>query len=122
MRRQVLHISIRRALWERAGYRCERCGQSPSRLETHHVIPVKSGGSDELENLQCLCNPCHIEADAEVNARGRPRGSAFAKIVTVRLEKGQEAMLKAEAKRRGLSESEAMRQLIRQAARQEGIE
>lgn len=28
-------------------------------LEVHHVIPVKSGGSDESRNLQILCTGCH---------------------------------------------------------------
>lgn len=39
---------------------CEKCGRTIS-LEVHHKIPVIEGGSDELDNLQVLCDICHGE-------------------------------------------------------------
>lgn len=28
-------------------------------LEIHHIQPRREGGTDELNNLTCLCAPCH---------------------------------------------------------------
>lgn len=50
----------------RARWRCEKCGLEtagrgpfPGVLQLHHRIPLQDGGSDALENLQALCDPCH---------------------------------------------------------------
>lgn len=42
------------ALIERDGCHCARCG-SAENLTIDHVIPISKGGSDELSNLQLLC-------------------------------------------------------------------
>lgn len=34
----------------------------PTRLEVHHIVPVRDGGSDEPHNLILLCSECHAEA------------------------------------------------------------
>lgn len=39
--------------------KCENC-PSTENLVVDHVIPVKHGGSCEIENLQCLCQGCNI--------------------------------------------------------------
>lgn len=40
-----------------ANYTCQLChGEG---LDAHHIIPVEEGGSDEQENLICLCRSCH---------------------------------------------------------------
>lgn len=39
--------------------KCKNC-QSTENLVIDHVIPVKHGGSCEIENLQCLCQECNI--------------------------------------------------------------
>lgn len=31
------------------------------RMELHHVIPIKDGGTDEIKNLEPLCGHCHYE-------------------------------------------------------------
>jgi len=39
---------------------CFICGDdTPSRLQTHHIVPRRYGGSDEVENLVRLCASCH---------------------------------------------------------------
>lgn len=45
----------------RDGYICQHCkGKSKdSKLEVHHIIFRSNGGSDEQENLICLCKTCH---------------------------------------------------------------
>ena len=51
----------RRAAFEHDGWRCRACGR-PGRLEAHHVRSLARGGDPfDLENLETLCRPCHIE-------------------------------------------------------------
>lgn len=45
----------------RDGYTCQHCrGKSKNeRLEVHHIVFRRNGGSDEPENLMTLCKACH---------------------------------------------------------------
>ena len=44
----------------RAGYKCEWPGCHETRwLEMSHIIPLGSGGKDELDGVWILCKPCH---------------------------------------------------------------
>jgi len=39
---------------------CQICGEGrPRSMETHHIIPRRYGGSDDVENLVTLCANCH---------------------------------------------------------------
>lgn len=51
----------RRALEQRAGYRCQRagCGRPARRCVPHHVRPWALGGASTLENTVLLCEACH---------------------------------------------------------------
>ena len=40
------------------GYRCVRCKQK-RKLTRDHVIPVVDGGSDNIGNIQPMCQPCN---------------------------------------------------------------
>lgn len=40
---------------QRAGGRCEACGEQSNALEVHHRIPQCVGGSDHLDNAVVLC-------------------------------------------------------------------
>ena len=43
-------------------YKCPNCGQSlfnGEDIETHHIVLVKDGGSDDTENLIHLHDACH---------------------------------------------------------------
>lgn len=46
---------------DRDNHICQECnGKSKdSRIEVHHIIHRANGGSDEQENLICLCKTCH---------------------------------------------------------------
>ena len=46
---------------------CSRCG-STKNLEAHHIVALKSGGSNELSNLITLCHGCH-----RAQHKGKPR-------------------------------------------------
>jgi 5-methylcytosine-specific restriction endonuclease McrA len=37
---------------------CARCGETKN-LEVHHIIALKSGGTNEAKNLITLCHSCH---------------------------------------------------------------
>lgn len=59
---------LRRAVLERDGWRCVKCGRA-GRLEVDHIKPAREGGTDALTNLQALCRPCHFAKTAQENAR-----------------------------------------------------
>jgi len=61
-KRPYISAATIRALWIRAGSRCEYVDQVTGRrcecrfgLEKDHVIPIARGGSNELSNLRLLC-------------------------------------------------------------------
>ena len=61
--------AVRRAVFERDGYRCRACGL-PGRLECDHVQPLRRGGDPwDMDNLQSLCRGCHIAKTAAENKR-----------------------------------------------------
>jgi hypothetical protein len=53
--------------WREFCWTCRREAQHLAQLrpvvvlQVHHVIPVRDGGSDDLQNLQVLCAECHAE-------------------------------------------------------------
>ena len=49
----------------RTAYKCEACGVQGNKWNTtaHHMIPRRDGGTDDLENLMCLCESCHNIAE-----------------------------------------------------------
>lgn len=48
---------------ERDEYECQNCGASDCKLDSHHVIPVMSGGTHGFWNLMTLCESCHHKAE-----------------------------------------------------------
>ena len=54
--------------------RCNRCKKSLP-LTRHHIVPRSEGGSDDEDNIELVCRPCH---DRIHRARTRPRASTKA--------------------------------------------
>jgi hypothetical protein len=60
----------RRLVYQRDDYTCQECGRKSGphargdgiRLHAHHMIPRSEGGSNDLENITTLCEPCHDDA------------------------------------------------------------
>lgn len=49
----------RRALFQRDGFCCQYCGESPSKLEVEHVVPRAQGGKNRWENVTTACRGCN---------------------------------------------------------------
>jgi hypothetical protein len=50
--------TVRKKIFKRDGKVCKSCN-STENLSLDHIIPVSTGGEDELENLQVLCKSCN---------------------------------------------------------------
>jgi RNA-directed DNA polymerase len=52
----------RKAVYIRHKYKCAACGEilgNTEKIELHHIIPRKMGGTDSLDNLVPLHKTCH---------------------------------------------------------------
>lgn len=52
---------------KRAGHECEMCGSAEDgsrKLDVHHIVPVRAGGTNEPWNLMALCRSCHRKAES----------------------------------------------------------
>ena len=49
---------IREQALSRDGYKCGNC-ESSYNLHVHHIVPLSKGGTNNLSNLQTLCQDCH---------------------------------------------------------------
>jgi len=56
--REHIPSSIRKRILSAGS--CISCG-STERLTVDHKIPVSKGGSNEIQNLQCLCSTCNTQ-------------------------------------------------------------
>ena len=60
---------VRRAVFDRDGYRCTACGAAGA-LECDHVRPLALGSDPyDQNNLQTLCRSCHIKKTSKENSR-----------------------------------------------------
>lgn len=61
--RQPVDPLIRQGTFRRDDYKCRCCGTGDvaflGTLRYHHVIPVHSGGADNIENGLTVCDSCH---------------------------------------------------------------
>lgn len=62
-RRRRLSDVERRAILERDGWACVRCGAT-EQLELDHVIPFSRGGACSPQNLAVLCRSCNARKGA----------------------------------------------------------
>jgi len=54
--------ALRHECFKRDNYTCVECGRSKPDVILHcdHIIPPDAGGTDELDNLQTLCQDCNL--------------------------------------------------------------
>lgn len=56
---------------------CKAKGRTSAAEEIDHIIPLFKGGTDDRENLQPLCIPCHEEKTrADMGYKPKPRVGA----------------------------------------------
>lgn len=58
-----LDENLRKAVILRDGCRCQECGKSNCKLETHHIKARRYGGADTIGNLITLCENCHQKTE-----------------------------------------------------------
>ena len=54
---------VRKIIYRRDYYTCQKCGIKRIPLDVHHKIPFLDGGSNELDNLISLCRSCHMKEE-----------------------------------------------------------
>ena len=60
--RSSLSAKLRYQILYRDKFRCVACGATAkdgTKLEVDHIVPVSKGGSDDVSNLQTLCQRCN---------------------------------------------------------------
>lgn len=62
-----------RAILQRDGYACVKCGNEQGPFDVDHIVPLAEGGTDEPSNKQTLCKPCHDKKTRPEIRRGRQR-------------------------------------------------
>jgi 5-methylcytosine-specific restriction enzyme A len=63
---------VREYVLTRDGDRCKSCG-SKSSLQVDHIIPLAKGGSNDLSNLQTLCEHCNKSKNDRLDDRFQRR-------------------------------------------------
>jgi hypothetical protein len=67
-----MNAPLKRAVFHRAGGRCEYCGLSQSgqeaRFHVDHIHPLADGGATTLENLALACVSCSLRKGARRSA------------------------------------------------------
>jgi len=64
--------SIRYEVLKRAGGRCQLCHTNDRPLHVDHIRPRSKGGTNELDNLQALCNECNLGKSNKDSTDFRP--------------------------------------------------
>lgn len=61
-KRDILASKLKHECFKRDNYKCRECGKTniDTILHCDHIKPVSQGGTDELSNLQTLCQNCNI--------------------------------------------------------------
>jgi len=53
---------LRHEVFKRDGFKCVECGKTNKETTLHvdHITPISQKGTDELDNLQTLCQACNL--------------------------------------------------------------
>jgi 5-methylcytosine-specific restriction endonuclease McrA len=63
-KRKPISLALRYKVFKRDKFKC-RCGRSPATdptviLHVDHKIPVSKNGTNDIDNLETMCNYCNI--------------------------------------------------------------
>ncbi len=62
--------SVRDYVFQRDNYQCQSCGKK-QQLNIDHIIPLAKGGSNDISNLQTLCQTCNQQKKHHLDPRFR---------------------------------------------------
>ena len=66
--------SVRKYVLQQNNYQCQSCGdKNKSQLNIDHIIPLATGGSNDISNLQVLCSKCNQKKKHHFDARFQRR-------------------------------------------------
>ena len=68
-------IKLRQVVLGRDDHLCQAClakGRVTAANQVDHIVPKAKQGTDDLDNLQSLCKPCH-DAKTIIDNGGKPR-------------------------------------------------
>lgn len=73
--RIYLSSEVRKYVLQRDKYQCQSCGktQGETTLNIDHIIPLAKGGSNDLSNLQTLCQGCNQKKSDRFDFRFKRR-------------------------------------------------
>jgi hypothetical protein len=101
--RKPLSKRLRFEVFKRDGFVCQYCGAHPPEaiLECDHIVPVVSGGLNEMTNLVTACEPCNRGKGAVGLSEIPESLSRRAEIVAEREEQiaGYESVMRQKRKR-----------------------
>lgn len=115
-------VRFRREVLARAGYACEHCGMTDEYhkqvydrgLIAHHIVPVRYGGENDMENGEAVCFGCHPDGC-------RPRSGELSRRMAHYDSEEGIALLKRLAEHRGEKMATTLRALVAEAAKREGV-
>lgn len=80
LRQEFESPSFREKMKKELGNTCCNCG-SKEKIEYHHIVPLKNGGTNNLGNITPLCQHCHCKAHNKIFRRtwnnGRPKAIEY---------------------------------------------
>ena len=59
-------IELRKKVYKRDNYTCKTCDKTNCKVECHHIIPERLGGTHRMDNLVTLCVSCHKYAEWKI--------------------------------------------------------
>ncbi|WP_310424453.1 HNH endonuclease [Chamaesiphon sp. VAR_48_metabat_135_sub] len=59
---------VREYVFQRDNHQCQSCGQT-TKLSIDHIIPLATGGTNDISNLQTLCGSCNSAKKHYFDAR-----------------------------------------------------
>ncbi|MBW4623053.1 MAG: HNH endonuclease [Cyanosarcina radialis HA8281-LM2] len=62
---------VRKYIFNRDRYQCQSCGQTQRETELNidHIIPIATGGTNDISNLQTLCHTCNQQKKHHFDSR-----------------------------------------------------
>ena len=62
---------VRKYVFERDRNQCQSCGKTDreTQLTIDHIIPLALGGTNDISNLQTLCNTCNSQKKHHLDPR-----------------------------------------------------